>query len=72
MMYGAVQIIVRIFHVRTKYACVPRIINPRAKKPHNKIPANGLYFGPTNSEASTNVDTMIPGMKNPMINLVMM
>ena len=72
MMYGAVQINVRIFHLRTKYACAPRMIKPRAKKPHNKIPASGLYLGPTNSEASTNVDTIIPGIKKPMIKRVMM
>ena len=67
-MYGAVQIIVRSFHFRIKYAFVPRIIKPRAKKPQSKIPASGLYLGPTNSEARTNVDTMIPGMKKPIMN----
>lgn len=48
------------------------MIKARAKKPQSNIPASGLYFGPTNSDASTNVDTMIPGMKKPIMNRVVM
>ena len=66
-MYGAVQIMRRIFHCLMKIALTPRITRPIEKNSQSIIPVNGRYLVPANSDAITNICTPVPGVKKPTI-----
>ena len=66
MKYGAVDIIISIFQVCTKYAITPSTTTLRENDSQSVIPANGRHFGPTYSDMRMNICTDPPGMKNPI------